>query len=340
MIKVLLPISSNATKGAKCKPFLRASLKPSIDFQATFSVRLFYCFMFRRLYRTNFLHKKPTNMKNRNNFHYLWFFLFFLSFNACQNSFTDSTIQEETPNYDINKYAEPTLGLQTRSGCGDVHWTYEGHEGPDHWAELCEDYEDCNGNRQSPIALKKLKTRRKSRALHFYWKEQTQTELVNNGHTLQFNVQPGSYLRLNGQKYNLLQFHFHYESEHTINGERLPLEVHFVHERNGKLAVIGVMVEEGAPNPLFDQFLWDFPESEGVFTSDDHYDPSDLLGDTKHFWYYDGSLTTPPCSEIVKWTVMEDYITASHDQIAHLKSILHDNFRPLQSQGSRQVRMQ
>jgi len=284
-------------------------------------------------------------MKNNKILYLCAFAVIAFIFNSCQDNFSDEIPKEVT--LDLNKNSETSIGLEimgeglsTRSDCDDVHWEYEGPEGPDHWGDLCDDYEDCNGNRQSPIALKKLPTRKKSRGLHFYWKDQTETEIVNNGHTLQFNVQNGSYLTLNGQKYDLLQFHFHYESEHTINGKHLPLEVHFVHKRGGKLAVIGVMIEEGASNPLLEQFLWDFPENEGVFTSNDNYDPSDLLGDTKHFWYYDGSLTTPPCSEIVKWTVMEDYITASHEQIYHLKSILEHNYRPVQPKGSRQVRMQ
>lgn len=257
----------------------------------------------------------------------------------------------ETPDvYEIN-YFTGEVSLRTDCGEDDIHWEYEGIDGPDHWHELCENW-DCDGNRQSPVNIIPPLKRNLAKSLAFYWKN-TSTNIVNNGHTIQYNIdQPavptdGSYISLNGQKFYLLQFHLHAESEHTVNGKHYPVEIHFVHRNplTGKLAVIGVFVEEGAANPFFNG-MSDWPTEEGSFVAANAFNPSVLMpanfNDYKkaHFWYYDGSLTTPPCAEIVNWMVWSTNITASQDQIEAMKEILHENYRPTLPLGSRLVKAQ
>ena len=241
------------------------------------------------------------------------------------------------------------VSLRTDCDGVNLHWEYEGAEGPSHWGDLCSSW-DCDGNKQSPVNIIPPPSRRKSKSLYFYWKD-TETNIVNNGHTIQYNYdQPtnpneGSYLTLNGQKYHLLQFHFHAASEHTVKGEHYPAEIHFVHQnmQTGKLAVIGVFVKEGAANPFFSHIDNEWPHSEGEYESTAHLNASALMPANynhwlkQHFWWYDGSLTTPPCSEIVSWFVMTDPIEASHDQLEEMEAILHENYRPVQSLNSRLV---
>jgi carbonic anhydrase len=244
------------------------------------------------------------------------------------------------------------VSLRTNCDGNDIHWEYEGVDGPSHWGDLCS-FWDCDGKKQSPVNIIPPPVRQKSKSLYFYWKD-TETNIVNNGHTIQYNYDQasdpneGSYLTLNGQKYHLLQFHFHAASEHTVKGEHYPAEIHFVHQnmQTGKLAVIGVFVKEGAANPFFADIHDEWPHSEGDFESSETFNASALMPTDynhwlrQHFWYYDGSLTTPPCSEIVSWFVMTDPIEASHEQIEDMESILHENYRPVQPLNARLVKAQ
>ncbi len=244
------------------------------------------------------------------------------------------------------------ISLRTDCGGADIHWEYEGADGPDHWADLCDAW-DCDGHKQSPVNIIPPPTRQLSRSLKFYWKN-TATTIVNNGHTIQYTVDQatlpdnGSYISLNGQKYYLLQFHFHAASEHTVKGKHYPVEIHFVHRNplTGKLAVVGVFVEEGAENPFFENIADTWPESHDTYTSADTYNPNVLMPEgynnylKAHFWWYDGSLTTPPCSEIVNWMVWSTTIEASAEQIEQMEEILHENYRPTLPLGSRLVNAQ
>lgn len=275
------------------------------------------------------------------------------TFNACKSN--DETVEpasdvlQQPYNID-NVTGEVTL----RTDCGgtDVHWEYEGVDGPSHWGDLCEAW-GCDGYKQSPVNIVPPRGRSLSRHLKFFWKN-TSTNIVNNGHTIQYNIDQSSsltnssYITLNGQKYYLLQFHFHAASEHTVDGVQYPAEIHFVHRNpdNGKLAVVGVFVEEGDENPFFEHIADTWPHDEGSFVSADTFDPSALMpagyndSFNAHFWYYDGSLTTPPCSEIVNWMVWMTTIEASHEQLMEMEDILHENYRPVQPMGARVVQAQ
>ena len=152
--------------------------------------------------------------------------------------------------------------------CADVHYGYEGHEGPEHWSDLCVGWSACSiGQAQSPINISNVVNDKTLEPLNFQWGSTT-AKIVNNGHTIQFNVDPGSKLVANGKTYELLQFHYHHSSEHSVKDKYYPLEVHYVHKASdGQLAVVGVMFKEGAPNSLFNSFLSDFPAPMTTFSS-------------------------------------------------------------------------
>jgi carbonic anhydrase len=220
-------------------------------------------------------------------------------------------------------------------------WNYnlsDEHAGPGAWGTL-EGNEACHGSAQSPIDLGSAQEGHLPKLQINY--KRTDLAVVNNGHTIQVNISNGSTLKINGKSYTLLQFHFHSPSEHGVNGYRYPMEAHFVNKAaDGSLAVIGVFIKEGKVNPTL-QKIWDIaPEHEGEASADIRINPSKLLGDEENVYYgYHGSLTTPPCSEIVTWNVLDETISASREQIEHFVSLLHDghNARPIQPVNGRTV---
>ena len=139
----------------------------------------------------------------------------------------------------------------------DCHYGYEGAEGPEHWWEICapKNYICEAGTRQSPIDLPAAPLGDLAK-LSFHYKPTT-LAAENNGHTIEVKVAAGSYLRIDKERYDLVQFHFHTPSEHRLQGEEFPMELHFVHRNAlGELAVVGVFLREGEENPVI-QEIWD-----------------------------------------------------------------------------------
>jgi carbonic anhydrase len=213
------------------------------------------------------------------------------------------------------------------------HWTYAGPTGAEHWAELTTDFKSCASAQQSPINLTGA-VGAQAGPLLASWKPMPLT-LKDTGHGLQVDAGRGSSVRLGDHSYNMLQFHIHTPSEHTLDGQAFPMEIHFVHkDGHGDLAVVGVLVREGAANPavqaVVDQ-LGPYKRAASAAT----IDPSKLLPSTRSSFRYHGSLTTPPCSEIVEWVVMDTPIQASREQIAALTKAYPNNARPVQALNRR-----
>lgn len=224
---------------------------------------------------------------------------------------------------------------------GAPHWTYEGEEGPEHWGDLADDFRMCDeGRNQSPIDLVS-DVHAKLPELEFEYYSTPLNE-INNGHTIQQNVEPGSYFRIpdRGVEFELKQFHFHSPSEHTVNGRYYAMELHFVHaNEQGDLAVVGVLIKEGEEHPVLKK-LWSFmPENAGD-TSEQPIgiEDTDLLPPTRKYFVYGGSLTTPPCSEGVKWIILKTPIEASAEQIATFKKRVGPTTnRPVQPTNARLI---
>ncbi|MEL6523146.1 MAG: carbonic anhydrase family protein [Pseudomonadota bacterium] len=217
-------------------------------------------------------------------------------------------------------------------------WGYEGETGPDHWANLSEDYHVCGaGRQQSPIDLTHA-TRADVDRVTTQWKAASDFEVVNNGHTLQANMPKGSVSIVNGKPYDLLQFHFHHQSEHTVDGEHFPMEAHFVHKSaDGDLLVLGVFLDEGQKNDVLAPIWTVAPSSKGTARVVETNHLQDLLPNSSKHFTYAGSLTTPPCSEIVTWVVYEEPVEASEQQISDFAEVFPHNNRPLQSLNRRQI---
>lgn len=230
-------------------------------------------------------------------------------------------------------------GFQALSvqGAEEVSWSYEGATGPEQWGGLDASFAACaNGMQQSPIDLDGA-IAAQGGALGIDWRA-TGAEVVNSGHGIQVSLAPGSSMRLEGRDFSLLQFHFHLPSEHTIEGQSIPMEVHFVHQAaEGDLAVIGVFMETGASLAAIDDIWNAIPDAAGESATIGEFDPGALLPDGLGHSRYAGSLTTPPCSEVVSWVVLDETITASQAQVDTFADLYPMNSRPVQELNRRFV---
>ena len=217
-----------------------------------------------------------------------------------------------------------------------TEWDYDGAEGPEAWGQLDASFDMCErGRNQSPINLV-ADVDADLPAVSFDYHARGFLEEMNTGHAIQINVRPGNSVTFRDEVFELKQFHFHSPSEHTVKGKSYPMEVHFVHQHeDGALLVVGLLFEEGPRNVAMDE-LPSFRAARGLEPSTEPIDYNALILDRDQFYLYNGSLTTPPCSEGVEWVVMKSPIIASQDQIEHYYALLgFDNNRPVQPRHAR-----
>ncbi len=221
---------------------------------------------------------------------------------------------------------------------GHAEWGYSGDKGPDSWARLSPDYTACAGRNQSPVNLDGF-IASDLKPISFHYKPGGR-EILNNGHTVQINYTEGSRISIDGKDFKLLQFHFHAPSENHIKGKSYPLEAHLVHaDDQGHLAVIAVMFEKGRANLGLKNAWQHMPEKSGDKQElAAAVDVNSLLPADRSYYRFNGSLTTPPCSEGVRWLVMKHPMTASADQVEAFKHVMHhDNNRPVQPLNARVI---
>jgi carbonic anhydrase len=225
------------------------------------------------------------------------------------------------------------------------HWTYGKNDasGPAHWGDLSANFSVCEkGMEQSPIDVKNATY--SVVAPKLTWHYQTAgLAIENNGHTIQSNIKSGdNFITIDGEKYTLAQFHFHNPSEHRFAGTPSELELHFVHKNaQGKLAVVGVMINEaaGKENVAFKP-IWDHlpRELNSKAAKEVDFKLTSVLPAKKDYVHYKGSLTTPPCSEGVRWFVLKEPVTMSSGQVEMYSSIFDGiTNRPVQPLQGRDV---
>ena len=225
-------------------------------------------------------------------------------------------------------------------GHGAVHWSYGGADGPEHWGDLSSDFAACKAGRmQSPIdisaAATGLSVGAPGHEIHY---GESPLKILHNGHTVQLNYAPGSSMAIEGHPYDLLQFHFHAPSEHTVDGKPFAMEVHFVHaDSHGELAVIGVMIAEGAENAALAEAWAHMPAHQTAeeTVANVSVNAAAILPPDGRYHHYKGSLTTPPCSENVRWFVLSEPISMSAGQIAKFEAAAAPNARPVQPLNAR-----
>ncbi len=222
------------------------------------------------------------------------------------------------------------------AGLASPHWAYEGDPGAANWGNITPAFKVCQlGLEQSPIDLVDAVPAAPGN-LDIAW-QPMKLRIVNNGHTIQVNAAPGSSCVIGGTSYELQQFHFHHPSEHLLSGRPFDLECHFVHRSaTGDLAVIGVFVRPGDANRGLDPIWQAMPRQEGPERdAGSVIDPGMLLPAERGFYRYMGSLTTPPCTQGIVWTLLQQPIEASPEQIRQFAALYADNARPVQGHNRR-----
>ncbi len=217
---------------------------------------------------------------------------------------------------------------------GHAHWDYAGDMGPENWGD---EFPTCGkGTKQAPLNIAGPFEKSKDVLVVNY--KEGPLKILNNGHTIQVNVEPGSTLKINKDVYNLLQFHFHRPSEEQIDGKPMAMVAHFVHKNaDGKLAVLGVLLNDGKDNAAI-QTLWNnAPKSEGpeVVVDKVKFDPSSLIPAALTHYSYEGSLTTPPCTEGVTFYILKTTVDISKKQVMDFP--FKRNARPVQPLNGRKI---
>ena len=247
------------------------------------------------------------------------------------------TVEPETKTVSVTEEQAQEHDLQSTA------WSYEGATGPESWGELDEQYAACvNGSEQSPIniELSEAETNKTIEEVNIQYGPTT-FSVINNGHTIQANTASvTNKIILDETEYQLVQFHFHTPSEHQFNGQPYEMELHLVHQNeSGELAVLGLMIQEGSMNEYL-QPVWAALQEEITEEDISLSEPvqlQTLLPKDQTFLHYNGSLTTPPCTEEVEWIILEQPIELSQEQIQVFQQIFPDNHRPIQPLNEREV---
>lgn len=222
---------------------------------------------------------------------------------------------------------------------GHDHWDYGGPGGPQSWGQLKADFKTCStGQRQSPIDIRDgIKVQLEP--IQFDYRP-TPFRVIDNGHTVQVNLDPGNNIIVSGRRYELVQFHFHRPSEERINGRQYEMVAHLVHkDAEGRLAVVAVLLDQGKEHPMV-QLVWNsLPLEKGTEqASPVMLDMNLMLPEQRQYYTYMGSLTTPPCTEGVLWMVMKQPATLSPYQASVFSRLYSNNARPLQSTAGRLIK--
>ncbi|WP_162052231.1 carbonic anhydrase [Pontibacter pamirensis] len=250
------------------------------------------------------------------------FLIFTIGLSACGGETETETVSEEPV------AAEADAGAATE-------WDYENTN----WEQISGS--ECRANVQSPVNINTQEVIEAELSDIQYEYEPFPMKIVDNGHTVQVYGTENSFITVEGKRYQFMQFHFHYPSEHTIDGERYPLEMHLVHqeEGTGNLAVLAVFIEEGTTdNPFLEKVFTQIPaQKEEEVQTEVQLMLSDYIPPSQIHYTYIGSLTTPPCTVGVDWLVFREPIQASEEQIARFSALYANNARPVQPLNNRRV---
>ena len=234
------------------------------------------------------------------------------------------------------------LGMATLAAAQTTApWEYQGKNLPMRWGKLDPAYKVCSeGHEQSPIDIRGAHLNKALPPIQFHYLAGAVT-IENNGHTIEVKVNPGSYIVAGGVRYDLVQFHFHHPGEEAVKGKLPDMDVHLGHKSaDGKLAVIAVRLNEDMtlPNAVLATLWQHLPATVGAHEKiTEMVNPGGLLPADRGYWTYTGSLTTPPCTEGVRWFVFEQELGLSRDQLRAFAALYKMNSRPLQDTHGRRI---
>ena len=242
----------------------------------------------------------------------------------------------------LSGHAAPEAHGATAGGHAQAHWTYDGDTGPQNWGSMKPDFNTCDtGQRQSPVHIMETNAMPgPAEVLRFDYRP-SGGSVVNNGHTIQVDLQGDNTLYVRGSAYKLVQFHFHHPAEEKVNYKGFSMVAHLVHKNEqGQLAVVAVLIDPGLSNPVVEQVWTRMPldTQDRVGLSAGLIDMNQLLPVDQRYYQFIGSLTTPPCTEGVLWLVMKQPMTVSRDQLKLFAHLFPMNARPTQALNGRLVR--
>ena len=237
------------------------------------------------------------------------------------------------------------FALVVMTGLGSAqapaHWDYYGKTGPLGWGRLDPTYRLCSqGKEQSPIDIRGAKLNKALQPIEFHYMTGS-VKLENTGNTVRVNVKPGSYIIADGVRYDLQHLEFHHPGEEAVNGKLTDMDVHLVHKSaDGKLAVVAVRLSEerGDANATLATLWQHLPGEAGKKENvTEMINPGGVLPGDRGYWTYMGSLTTPPCTEGVRWFIFEQPVSISRSQLQAFARLYKINSRPLQDRNGRKI---
>ena len=225
--------------------------------------------------------------------------------------------------------SDKKAGLQSKT-----KWGYDGLMGPERWGT---EFATCaKGKSQAPLDIQGPFVKARTSVSADY--KEGPLKIINNGHTIQVVVSPGSTMSVQGESYELLQFHFHRPSEEHVEGKPSAMVAHLVHKSTaGNLAVIGVLLNEGQENALIRSVWSHAPKAESPETliPGVEINPKSLMPLKLEFYSYEGSLTTPPCTEGVTFYILKSSVSISKNQVDTFPFKM--NARPTQPLNGRKI---
>ena len=218
-------------------------------------------------------------------------------------------------------------------------WGYWGPGAPNNWGDLSPEFALCaTGSRQSPIDLADWVEDSSAPGLSFSYTG-SPTEVSHNGKVAHVEYGQGNTLTVGDRRYELLSMHIHVHAEHQIQGQLFPAEMHLVHRKEGGfLGVVGQLYRLGDPDPVVQTLIDAYPEPGQSSHSVAGLNAADFVPSDGGYYHYDGSLTTPPCTEGVDWYVLQQVRTISQGQVNRIAA-LHNGFnhRPIQARNGRNL---
>jgi carbonic anhydrase len=242
--------------------------------------------------------------------------------------------------------AAVTLGMVTLTATQlaaqtTTNWSYQGKTGPLNWGKLDSTYRTCaKGHGQSPLDIRGARLNKALQPIEFHYIAGS-VKLENNGHTIVAHVNPGSYIVANGVRYELIEYSFRHPSETAVKGKLTEMEIQLLHRAtDGKMAVVAVRLRENmdAPNAVLAALWPHLPQTVGTTEKvTEMVNAGGLLPGDRGYWTYMGSLTTPPCTEGVRWFVFEQELTLSRNQMRIFEALFRMNTRELQDAHGRRI---
>jgi carbonic anhydrase len=245
----------------------------------------------------------------------------------------------------FSAFAALALGVAalsaTQIAAQTANWGYQGKTGPLVWGKLDPAYQACSkGHEQSPLDIRGAHLNKALAPIEFHYIAGP-VRLENDGHTIVAHVNPGSYIVAGGVRYELVEFDFHHPGEQAVKGKLSDMDVHLLHRSaDGKLAMVAVRLMEDAGNPnAVLAALWPhLPITAGATEKvQEMVSAGGLLPADRGYWTYTGSLTAPPCTEGVRWFVLEQELSLSRDQLRAFAVLFRVNTRGLQEAHGRRI---